>query len=193
MGILFTCVIVVFFLMLFGCGVSMIAVPNMPVVPVVPTLPIVCSIYDLSAFTNVSNMLDYDTLNPIGKVEVNQIDNANTDSNTPFQMFENTPFAKYITLFGLQCMSKLLVPITGNYQFQLTSDDGAILYIDGVTIVNNDGLHAELTIANNFNINAGIYPIKVVYFNNQGYKAFVLSWTMPGDVETIIEPQYFIQ
>jgi len=44
--------------------------------------------------------------------------------------------------FGLQFRGYLDVPATDIYRFDLTSDDGSVLKIDGETVVNNDGLHS---------------------------------------------------
>lgn len=44
--------------------------------------------------------------------------------------------------FALVFTNTLQVPTTGVYEFYTNSDDGSKLYIDGVVVVDNDGLHA---------------------------------------------------
>ena len=61
----------------------------------------------------------------------------------------------------------------GLYTFELTSDDGSKLYIDGREIVNNDGLHAGLIVRQGVDLKPGMHKIVVTFF--QGHGAFQLD------------------
>jgi hypothetical protein len=68
-----------------------------------------------------------------------------------------------------------------------------MLYIDGILVVNNDGLHAQETVTDTINLTQGTHLVKLAFYNNQGYKSLVLSWIKPGDIQSIIESSYFSQ
>jgi hypothetical protein len=62
----------------------------------------------------------------------------------------------------------LAVPAAGTMDFRISSDDGSILNIGGVTVVSNDGGHGTPGNAPNGSATftaAGLYPMEVTYFN----------------------------
>jgi hypothetical protein len=68
-------------------------------------------------------------------------------------------------------MSDAVIQITGTYasagsvHFTLTSDDGARLTIDGVDVIDLDGLHAALTSSADVSVSAGSI-FELTYFNH---------------------------
>lgn len=70
----------------------------------------------------------------------------------------------------------LKVPTTDNYLFSITSDDGSRLLIDGVTLVDNDGLHEDVTRSFGLALDAGMHLIQVKYFNNKGGRSLSVAW-----------------
>ena len=67
------------------------------------------------------------------------------------------------------------------YQFELTADDGANLYIDGQLVIDNDGTHAAITKTGSMALTKGIHTMRVSYF--QGPKeelALILRVAEPG-------------
>ncbi|HVK70061.1 MAG TPA: PA14 domain-containing protein [Polyangium sp.] len=59
----------------------------------------------------------------------------------------------------------------GSYIFKLLSDDGAILYIDGEKIVDNDGVHVPQEAQGTKTLKAGRHQLRLDYF--QGKKGTV--------------------
>ncbi|MFZ4574107.1 MAG: PA14 domain-containing protein, partial [Phycisphaerales bacterium] len=66
------------------------------------------------------------------------------------------------------------VKTQGAYEFRLTSDDGAILFVDGRPVVRHDGLHAATARTGSVNLKAGVRAIKVLMFEAQGEQALKL-------------------
>jgi hypothetical protein len=62
----------------------------------------------------------------------------------------------------------LTVPTTGAYTFQLGSDDGSELWVNNTPVVTDDGDHAFTTASNTVNLDAGVYPIQVLQFEDFG-------------------------
>ncbi|WP_231511831.1 PA14 domain-containing protein [Chondromyces apiculatus] len=66
--------------------------------------------------------------------------------------------------FFIQYEGRFEVPKEGKYQLQLTSDDGAKLFIDDRLVVNNDGVHTEKTAEKEVTLTAGAHWLKLDYF-----------------------------
>ena len=71
----------------------------------------------------------------------------------------------------------LVAPKSSLYQFELRSDDGSRLWIDGKVVVDNDGLHAPADKSGFAPLEKGAHTIKVAWFNNSGNAALGLKWT----------------
>ena len=83
--------------------------------------------------------------------------------------------------FALKFEGFITIPTTGNYTFYLKSDDGSRLYINNNPVVNNDGLHdATAEQSGTVSLNAGIYPIKVTFFEATGGEVLTASYQGPG-------------
>ena len=65
--------------------------------------------------------------------------------------------------------------------FQLTSDDGSRLYIDGTKAVDNWGSHGERTRADKVELDAGVHHLRVEYFDNTKDAAVTLVASMAGE------------
>jgi YVTN family beta-propeller protein len=70
--------------------------------------------------------------------------------------------------FALVFTIQIDVPTTGDYEFYTNSDDGSVLYIDGAVVVDNDGLHAPVSVANLTTLSAGQHLLRVEFFEKGG-------------------------
>jgi len=76
----------------------------------------------------------------------------------------------------------------GDYSFSLASDDGSKLYIDGKTVVDNDGDHGVITKAGSVDLQPGKHAIRVEWFNGGG-GAWLGAWFQgPGIPRQFIDP-----
>jgi hexosaminidase len=55
----------------------------------------------------------------------------------------------------------------GLYQFDLSSDDGSMMYLNGTAFIDNDGLHANKTISESAALKKGYHKVKI-YFTEGG-------------------------
>lgn len=60
------------------------------------------------------------------------------------------------------------IPMSGEYRFYLSSDDGSKLYINGKLVVDNDGDHGVLTKGGTVPLEKGQQTIRVEWFNGGG-------------------------
>lgn len=83
--------------------------------------------------------------------------------------------------YAFRFRGQLDVPVSGQYQFYLASDDGSIVSVDGNVVVNHDGKHpftSEET-GNPVFLTAGAHDIEVGYFETDGGDALLVSWSGP--------------
>ncbi len=99
--------------------------------------------------------------------------------------FSLAPAAASVT-FALNFTGYINVPSDGSYVFYLTSDDGSALYIDGVLVVNNDGLHGAIEKSGQIGLKAGLHAINVEYFQQGGGDSLSVSYNGPTISKTVI-------
>jgi len=108
---------------------------------------------------NTTRLPDFQKLKSVGAIYTASL-------NTPPQDFrEGFPgVTKRFEWFAIDYTGRFWITNPGSYNFVLTSDDGARLYIDGDLIVDNDGLHAPEERSGRIELNGGIHRIRVSYF-----------------------------
>ncbi|MFO0585986.1 MAG: PA14 domain-containing protein [Polyangiaceae bacterium] len=83
--------------------------------------------------------------------------------------------------FGIRYTGNFLIPTDGKWAFTLTSDDGAILYIDGRKAIDNDGVHAAKTSTSVVDLTGGSHAIRLDYFQEKkGNVALQLTVNIAG-------------
>ncbi len=65
--------------------------------------------------------------------------------------------------FGVHSSAKVIVPVTGNYAYTLSSDDDAWVLVDGVVQVDNHGIHAASTQSGSISMTAGTHIVDVFF------------------------------
>jgi len=88
--------------------------------------------------------------------------------------------------FGLRYTGFIDVPATGLYTFTTTSDDGSILLIDGVQVVDNDGLHGAIERSGSVGLLAGKHAIEVRFFEAGGGDSLTATWEGPDVAKAAI-------
>jgi len=89
--------------------------------------------------------------------------------------------------FGADMTGFLNVASDGSYTFNLTSDDGSLLYIDGSLIVDDSGIHGPASASGSVALTAGVHSFEVQYFECCGLPAQI-QLTLPGGVNYVPEP-----
>ncbi|GIV96557.1 MAG: N-acetylmuramoyl-L-alanine amidase [Herpetosiphonaceae bacterium] len=71
-------------------------------------------------------------------------------------------------------------PTSGTYTFELTSDDGAWLWIDGEQLLDAHGLHPERVVTGTLQLSAGEHILSLKYFERSGEASLGYRWKLPG-------------
>ncbi len=103
---------------------------------------------------------------------------ANTGVATTIVM--DQPVLKTRDAFALMFTGHIVIEKPGKYNFFIASDDGSRFYIDGELLIDNDGLHGMVERKGKTQLNAGLHPIVVTYFDNGGGDGLNMSWSGPG-------------
>ena len=91
--------------------------------------------------------------------------------------------------FGLK--EHFLVSITGwlkvtegaLYEFRMNVDDGARLFVNGERIINFDGMHLGEQATGSMDLEPGLYPLRIDYFQNEGPALLTLDWKLAEETE----------
>ena len=81
--------------------------------------------------------------------------------------------------FGARIQGAIEVEDGGTYTFFLGADDGAMLYVNGEPVIDNDGLHGFRTRKTKIDLEPGEHDIEVRYFENYGHAGLKLEWKGP--------------
>ena len=88
--------------------------------------------------------------------------------------------------FVMRWRGSYSAPTTGSYTFSTRSDDGSMLYIDGVVVVDNDGLHGARTESGSVQLTAGSHSIMILFFENGGGAMLQAMVTAPGAAAVVL-------
>lgn len=82
--------------------------------------------------------------------------------------------------FNFEFNGYLYIVTSGTYQFRTTSDDGSRLTLNDSVIVDNDGLHGNVTVTSvNLNLSAGPQLFNVKYFEATGGQTLTVQYKGP--------------
>jgi hypothetical protein len=143
---------------------------------IVPRLGAMCGdVYELPRGT--PKLPDFWSLNPIGTVYTYQLD-------VPAQNIKNSSaipgVSAKVDWFGIDYYGEFYIETPGDYTFQLFSDDGAKLYIDGDLLIDLDGLHDVLSRAAPLHLDVGRHTLHLPYLEGPGGMALMLLIKPPG-------------
>jgi hypothetical protein len=107
-----------------------------------------------------------------------------TELNVPLQEFSKgfPGVTNRFEWFALEYTGKFWIEKPGLYEFELLSDDGSKLYIDGQLVIDNDGQHAPLAKTEEVDLTGGIHHLRLSYFQGPRFHlALQLKVAGPGE------------
>ncbi len=93
----------------------------------------------------------------------------------------------YTDEYSLRMTGYLNIPTSGTYGFELSSDDGSKLWVDGTLVIDHDGTHAFSAQAGQIDLTSGQTSIQIEYFENTGVQGLELRWQQPGQAWDIVQ------
>jgi hypothetical protein len=113
--------------------------------------------------------------------------------NIPPQDFsEGIPGVERVEWFAIDYSGDIWIVKKGKYHFEVLSDDGARLFIDGKPVINNDGLHPPKAKKGSVSLGPGPHSIRLSYFQGPRQTiALVLTVKEPGSGWRIFNTEDF--
>ena len=100
---------------------------------------------------------------------------------------KDSDFAGLMDQFVVDVTGYLLVEEAGEHEFRLASDDGSMLFLDDERVIWIRGVHPVVTENATVDLDAGLHPLRLLFFENQGGAYLTLEWKKPGsDVFEIV-------
>ena len=128
--------------------------------------------FNYSLYQGAFNILpDFSTLVPI---ETGVIDEIGLNVDHPANNF------------ALAFDSIITINAAGDYAFSTNSDDGSKLYINGITVVDNDGNHGPRTVTETIFLEPGQYALRVEYYEASGGQLLEATFSFEGSDEQTI-------
>lgn len=137
-----------------------------------PVVPMADGIQDLTYRVyegKWSKLPDFDKLTPVttGKLPKGRVDIG---------------IAKRDDFYGIVFEGKLTAKRAGEYTFEMASDDGARILINGTKVVEHDGLHGQELRKGKIKLGKGEHSIRVEYLAYGAPNGFRAAWTNPGSM-----------
>jgi len=90
---------------------------------------------------------------------------------------------KFGDSWNIHFSGELNVSAAGKHEFSVTSDDGSALFVDGKSVIMNDGPHGPSGKKATVELAAGKHPVNLVYFNQSGDHVLKATVKAPGGQE----------
>ena len=94
--------------------------------------------------------------------------------------FDIDGFERRFANFAVEFKGYIKIDEAGIYNFYVNSNDGSILYINDILIVDNDGVHGNTERTGRIKLTKGLHPIKLQYFDGGGSQSLNVQYKGPG-------------
>ena len=98
-----------------------------------------------------------------------------SEEGGPMEYFNSTGIVKEWNHFYIRLSGFIHIPDAGQYTFYLAADDGATLYIDGVRVLDNTGVHGMAVEQSPLWLSGGYHQLQVNMQQNVGDRGLQLE------------------
>lgn len=117
---------------------------------------------------------NFNHLKPVGIIYATRLNIAPRDFREGFPGITGR-----IEWFAIDYAGRFFISSRARYRFGVTSDDGSKLYIDGRTILDNDGIHAPFGCEAEVELEAGIHSLRLSYMQGPGWQISLRLFIAP--------------
>ena len=114
-------------------------------------------------------------------------DLAYSSSGNPYPGLDD----RFKNNWGARFSGIIDVPESGNWTFYLNTDDGSELWINGVSLIQNYGMHGMREYSGNVNLSAGEHDFRIEFFQGGGPHGLRFSWEGPNVTKATIPASAF--
>lgn len=123
---------------------------------------------------NTQKFPDVSGIKPSGVLYARQFQIAPREFNQGFPGIDNK-----FEWFAMRYTGAITVAAPGAYKIRVNSDDGAVIYIDGKVVLDNDGVHPPQDKSATVQLTAGTHPFQLDYFQGPRYQIALQAWVTP--------------
>ncbi len=99
--------------------------------------------------------------------------------------------SRFADYFSVRHTGVLTIPETGNWTIYSHADDGVMIWIDDVLVVNNSGVHGMREVGVTVNLTEGEHRFRSEFFEHGGWAGHIVSWEGPNLTKQVIPPSAF--
>jgi fibronectin-binding autotransporter adhesin len=99
--------------------------------------------------------------------------------------YEDQGFTATDTM-AVRFSGNFVAPVAGDYTFLTRSDDGSVLFIDGVKVVNNNNYQGMTNATGVITLTAGVHTISVGMYEGTGGAGLEVRFTAPGGADQFL-------
>lgn len=100
---------------------------------------------------------------------------ANASVSSGLNILPNGLQAVYQTWFIVKCTGYLVVTSDDYHEFDVNSDDGSNLYVDGTLVVSNDGSHGAKDVSGTKHLQDTVHTFEIDFFQANGSEELVVN------------------
>ena len=149
-----------------GLKCTLYTVPNMPATPCILAA-------DIAGCTQLSTTTGYASVQSF--TYVGTIDQPNQAGTAGFNILPSALSSLYSTNYALTCTGYFVNVDYNTHEFDVSSDDGSLLYINGSLVVQNDGEHGIADVKGEKYLEAQVYSFQLNYFQGPGNVALIVN------------------
>ena len=99
--------------------------------------------------------------------------------------------SRFQDYFSARHTGVISIPESGNWTIYSNGDDGTMIWIDDVLVVNNSGVHAMREISSTIYLVEGEHRFRSEFFEHGGWAGHIVSWAGPNQSKQVIPPSAF--
>lgn len=140
-----------------------------------------CTLYTFATGDRIqASIAGHNTLTPLSSVATfllkDVVNQPNASVGDGLNILPPALRPIYLNLFMVRCQGQIVVLESGHYNFELSSDDASLLYVDGVKVIDNDNNHGITAVQGSRYLRRGVHSFRFDYAQaGGGSQALVLK------------------
>ena len=148
------------------------------------TVALEIKVYDWMNAVKVSNLkpgISFRYFEPSGKIDMSFV--SSKEKSTGVAEIISVVKKQREEKFAFEFNGYMMIAKDAVFTFFTDSDDGSMLYIDDIEVVNNDGNHGSLEKSGKAALKKGFHKIKVQYFESGGGNSLKVFYQPEGGIK----------
>ena len=96
----------------------------------------------------------------------------------------NVPIGAQATNLGVSFEGYLTIPADGQYNFYLSDDSGAEMWIHEAHVIDDDFNHTGAEVSSSILLKASLHPFRLFYRHTNGPVSLALQYSVPGSASS---------